>query len=121
MSVNLSTPEQYFLPLWRHSAPITTFYFAVFGLVFLTGLSGNLLVLGVFLLKPGMRMVTSYFISSLALADLFVMIFCLPTTLTNNIFVEWHFGEIFCKFSVWINSSSVCASVYTLVAVAVDR
>uniref|UniRef100_A0A915HSE2 G-protein coupled receptors family 1 profile domain-containing protein n=1 Tax=Romanomermis culicivorax TaxID=13658 RepID=A0A915HSE2_ROMCU len=36
-------------------------------------------------------------------------------------FRKWYFGDFLCKLSVWINATTVCASVYTLVAVSADR
>ncbi|VDO78672.1 unnamed protein product, partial [Soboliphyme baturini] len=36
-------------------------------------------------------------------------------------FLEWYLGNFPCKLSVWINGTTVCASVYTLVAVTGDR
>uniref|UniRef100_A0A0K0DNC9 G_PROTEIN_RECEP_F1_2 domain-containing protein n=1 Tax=Angiostrongylus cantonensis TaxID=6313 RepID=A0A0K0DNC9_ANGCA len=68
-----------------------------------------------------LRSTTDYLISSLAIADLLIMIFCLPTTLLNNILTEWQLGALFCKMSTWINATTSCASIYTLVAVTADR
>ncbi|PIO60771.1 hypothetical protein TELCIR_17723, partial [Teladorsagia circumcincta] len=33
----------------------------------------------------------------------------------------WQLGALFCKLSTWINATTSCASIYTLVAVTADR
>nr|CDJ95974.1 7TM GPCR domain containing protein [Haemonchus contortus] len=38
-----------------------------------------------------------------------------------NLIKDWHLGALFCKLSTWINATTSCASIYTLVAVTADR
>ncbi|KAK6746566.1 hypothetical protein RB195_000066 [Necator americanus] len=92
-----------------------------YGGVFLTGFLGNVFVVLAVVSQSQLRSTTDYLISSLAMADLLIIIFCLPTTLLNNILTEWQLGALFCKMSTWINSTTSCASIYTLVAVTADR
>ncbi|XP_076856968.1 neuropeptide FF receptor 2a isoform X2 [Brachyhypopomus gauderio] len=68
-----------------------------------------------------MRTVTNLFILNLAVSDLLVGIFCMPTTLLDNIITGWPFGSMVCKMSGMVQGISVSASVFTLVAIAVDR
>ncbi|TKS84801.1 G-protein coupled receptor 74 [Collichthys lucidus] len=68
-----------------------------------------------------MRTVTNLFILNLAISDLLVGIFCMPTTLVDNIITGWPFGSVVCKLSGMVQGISVSASVFTLVAIAVDR
>ncbi|KAJ8286931.1 hypothetical protein GJAV_G00045030 [Gymnothorax javanicus] len=68
-----------------------------------------------------MRTVTNVFILNLAVSDLLVGIFCMPTTLLDNIITGWPFGSLVCKMSGMVQGISVSASVFTLVAIAVDR
>ncbi|VDO91091.1 unnamed protein product [Haemonchus placei] len=99
--------------------------------------SGNVFVVLAVVSQSQLRSTTDYLISSLAMADLLIIIFCLPTTLLNNILTgskvlskseintfwiaDWHLGALFCKLSTWINATTSCASIYTLVAVTADR
>ncbi|EYB83420.1 hypothetical protein Y032_0336g2893 [Ancylostoma ceylanicum] len=92
-----------------------------YGGVFLTGFLGNVFVVLAVVSQSQLRSTTDYLISSLAMADLLIIIFCLPTTLLNNILTEWQLGALFCKMSTWINATTSCASIYTLVAVTADR
>jgi hypothetical protein len=56
--------------------------------VFVVGLIGNSCVIAVVYRSPRMRTVTNFFIVNLAVADVLVIVFCLPATLMSNIFVR---------------------------------
>lgn len=74
--------------LYRHSTPMTVAYCVAYILVFAVGLVGNCFVIAVVFRSPRMRTVTNFFIVNLAVADILVIVFCLPATLTSNIFVR---------------------------------
>lgn len=63
-------------------------------IVFIVGLIGNSFVIAVVLRSPRMRTVTNYFIVNLAIADILVIVFCLPATLMSNIFVRKYYNLI---------------------------
>ncbi|XP_015372967.1 PREDICTED: neuropeptide FF receptor 2-like [Diuraphis noxia] len=108
--------------LWyRHSPAMTAVYCFAYTMVFLVGLVGNLLVVSVVCRSPRMRNVTNYFIVNLAVADILVLVFCLPATLLSNIYVPWILGSWMCKIVPYVQGVSVAASVYSLIAVSVDR
>lgn len=73
---------------YRHSTPMTVAYCVAYILVFAVGLVGNCFVIAVVFRSPRMRTVTNFFIVNLAVADILVIVFCLPATLTSNIFVR---------------------------------
>ncbi|KAH8407972.1 hypothetical protein KR222_005860 [Zaprionus bogoriensis] len=110
-----------FDPLYRHSLAMSVVYCVAYILVFLVGLIGNSFVIAVVLRAPRMRTVTNYFIVNLAIADILVIVFCLPATLIGNLFVPWMLGWLMCKFVPYIQGVSVAASVYSLIAVSLDR
>ncbi|XP_017057221.1 neuropeptide SIFamide receptor [Drosophila ficusphila] len=110
-----------FDPLYRHSLAMSVVYCVAYIVVFLVGLVGNSFVIAVVLRAPRMRTVTNYFIVNLAIADILVIVFCLPATLIGNIFVPWMLGWLMCKFVPYIQGVSVAASVYSLIAVSLDR
>lgn len=56
--------------------------------VFIIGLVGNSFVVCIVYKSPRMRTVTNYFIANLALADILVLLFCLPATLIGNLFIR---------------------------------
>ncbi|TDG41522.1 hypothetical protein AWZ03_012046 [Drosophila navojoa] len=77
-----------FDPLYRHSLAMSIVYCVAYIVVFVVGLIGNSFVIAVVLRAPRMRTVTNYFIVNLAIADILVIVFCLPATLIGNIFVR---------------------------------
>ncbi|KAG6457360.1 hypothetical protein O3G_MSEX010254, partial [Manduca sexta] len=74
--------------MYRHSGAMTAVYCVAYLLVFVVGLVGNCFVIAVVYRSPRMRTVTNYFIVNLAVADILVIVFCLPATLMSNIFVR---------------------------------
>ncbi|XP_012283008.2 neuropeptide SIFamide receptor [Orussus abietinus] len=107
--------------LYRHSIAMSAVYCIAYVLVFVVGLIGNSFVIAVVYRSPRMRTVTNFFIVNLAVADVLVIVFCLPATLMSNIFVPWVLGWFMCKTVPYIQGVSVAASVYSLVAVSLDR
>ncbi|KAI5644588.1 7 transmembrane receptor (rhodopsin family) domain-containing protein [Phthorimaea operculella] len=77
--------------IYRHSGAMTAVYCAAYLLVFVVGLVGNCFVIAVVYRSPRMRTVTNFFIVNLAVADILVIVFCLPATLMSNIFVREYF------------------------------
>lgn len=74
--------------LYRHSMAMSAVYCVAYVLVFVVGLIGNSFVIAVVYRSPRMRTVTNFFIVNLAVADVLVIVFCLPATLLSNIFVR---------------------------------
>lgn len=74
------------VPLLRHSYQLTILYTVAYGAVFFTGVLGNTFVVLAVWAHKTLNITTDYLILSLALADLFILWICLPTTLINSIF-----------------------------------
>ncbi|XP_020297878.1 neuropeptide FF receptor 2-like [Pseudomyrmex gracilis] len=74
--------------LYRHSMAMSAVYCVAYVVVFVVGLIGNSFVIAVVYRSPRMRTVTNFFIVNLAVADVLVIVFCLPATLMSNIFVR---------------------------------
>ncbi|XP_032921820.1 neuropeptide FF receptor 1 isoform X3 [Catharus ustulatus] len=89
--------------------------------IFLMCVVGNVLVCFVVVKNRQMRTVTNMFLLNLAISDLLVGIFCMPTTLVDNLITGWPFDNTMCKMSGLVQGMSVSASVFTLVAIAVER
>lgn len=68
----------------------------LFSIFFILGLIGNSLVLIGIGLNKGMQTSTNLLIFNLALADIFFIIFCIPTTLFS-FFGRWPFTDFGCK------------------------
>nr|QTW97893.1 gonadotropin-inhibitory hormone receptor 3 [Carassius auratus red var.] len=108
-------------PYYQHSLPTAALFTLAYLFIFLLCLMGNALVCVIVLRNRHMRTVTNIFILNLAVSDLLVGIFCIPTTLVDNLITGWPFSNTICKLSGLVQGTSVCASVFTLVAIAVDR
>lgn len=92
-----------------------------FGLIGITGLLGNALVVLVVLSNPLMRSTTNLLIINLAVADLLFVIFCIPFTATDYVVSSWPFGDLWCKSVQYLIVVTAHASIYTLVLMSLDR
>ncbi|XP_078731470.1 neuropeptide FF receptor 1 [Lampetra fluviatilis] len=110
-----------FYTFYQHAPPTAAVYLIAYLFIFLLCMIGNGLVCYVVLQSRRMRTVTNLFILNLAVSDLLVGIFCMPITLVDNLITGWPFGVVVCKMSGLVQGTSVSASVFTLVAIAVDR
>uniref|UniRef100_A0A3P9LIT3 Neuropeptide FF receptor 1 n=1 Tax=Oryzias latipes TaxID=8090 RepID=A0A3P9LIT3_ORYLA len=110
-----------FFPYYQHSLYVAAGYFLAYTFIFLLCMVGNILVCLIVLENRCMRTVTNLFILNLAISDLLVGIFCIPTTLVDNLITGWPFSNTVCKMSGFVQGVSVSASVFTLVAIAVER
>nr|CAH7768721.1 unnamed protein product [Callosobruchus chinensis] len=90
MNASLNATDATLVPelFYRHSMAMTAVYCVAYLLVFALGIVGNFFVIAVVFRSPRMRTVTNFFIVNLAIADILVIVFCLPATLMSNIFVR---------------------------------
>ncbi|XP_058491121.1 neuropeptide FF receptor 2a [Solea solea] len=110
-----------YVGFYLHQSSTAAIFIVSYLLIFLVCMVGNGVVCFIVLRSKNMRTVTNLFILNLAVSDLLVGIFCMPTTLLDNIITGWPFGSLVCKMSGMVQGISVSASVFTLVAIAVDR
>lgn len=140
-----------YVNFYLHKPSVAAVFTVSYLLIFLVCMLGNGVVCFIVLRRKNMRTVTNLFILNLAISDLLVGIFCMPTTLVDNIITGqstqfnmpstshnvtacfpstlicfplltgWPFGSVVCKISGMVQGISVSASVFTLVAIAVDR
>ncbi|XP_010381594.1 gastrin-releasing peptide receptor [Rhinopithecus roxellana] len=94
---------------------------AVYGVIILIGLIGNITLIKIFCTVKSMRNVPNLFISSLALGDLLLLITCAPVDASRYLADRWLFGRIGCKLIPFIQLTSVGVSVFTLTALSADR
>lgn len=73
---------------YRHSLGFSLFLFLGNVLILLFGFAGNSLVIYVVICKIKTKTASSLFILNLAVADLFVIVGCIPATLVSNLFVR---------------------------------
>lgn len=94
----------------------------VYCIVFIISSIGNVVVIIVVSRKRRMQTVTNWLIVNLAIADLAVTFICIPVEipliLNNNI---WFYGKAFCRMLYPLQTMTIYASVYTLVAMSLTR
>uniref|UniRef100_A0A667ZGJ5 Neuropeptide FF receptor 2 n=1 Tax=Myripristis murdjan TaxID=586833 RepID=A0A667ZGJ5_9TELE len=110
-----------YVDFYLHKPSVAAVFTVSYLLIFLVCMVGNGVVCFIVLRSKNMCTVTNIFLLNLAISDLLVGIFCMPTTLVDNIITGWPFGSVVCKLSGMVQGISVSASVFTLVAIAVDR
>lgn len=93
----------------------------IMGFIILSALFGNLLVIVSVMRHRKLRVITNYFVVSLALADMLVALFAMTFNASVELFGRWLFGYFMCD--VW-NSLDVffsTVSILHLCCISVDR
>nr|UNA06200.1 tachykinin-like protein receptor [Hyphantria cunea] len=110
------TYQSFILPWWRQV--LWTVLFA--GMVVVATV-GNLVVIWIVLANKRMRSVTNYFLVNLSVADAMVSTLNVTFNFTYMLNSDWPFGHFYCKFCQFVAVLSISASVFTLLAISVDR
>ena len=82
---------------------------------------GNLVVIWIVLADRLMRTVTNYFLVNLSIADTMVSTLNVIFNFTFMLSSDWPYGNVYCKISQFVAVFSICGSVFTLMAIAVER
>ena len=96
-------------------------YIVAFVSMVLVAAGGNIIVIWIVLAHKRMRTVTNYFLVNLAVADAAIS---LCNTLFNFVYMlyqHWPFGRFYCKFVLFISNGTISASVFTFMAIALER
>nr|XP_054765519.1 growth hormone secretagogue receptor type 1-like [Lytechinus pictus] len=94
-----------------------------FTTLFCVGVTGNILVALVIWRQHDMRSSTNYFLLNLSIADMLVLLICVPAGLveTYNPMTGWPLGKFMCYFVPFSENLAANASILTLLAIAVER
>ncbi|CAF1137839.1 unnamed protein product [Rotaria sordida] len=104
-------PEQYQIILLSFAYGIITFL----------ALIGNSSIIYIVICNRRMHSVTNYFICNLALSDCLVACFAVPFQFQAAALQKWVLPHFLCKLAPFVQILSVDVSIYTLVAVSLDR
>eukprot|EP00794_Sanderia_malayensis_P007102 gene7102-7905_t len=94
----------------------------IYCLIFILSSIGNISVITVVSRKRRMQTVTNWLIVNLAVADLAVTLICIPVEIP--LFLNggiWLYGKVFCRMLYPLQTMTIYASVYTLVAMSLTR
>ncbi|XP_005988392.1 neuromedin-U receptor 2 [Latimeria chalumnae] len=94
----------------------------VYAVIFIVGVSGNLLTCFMILKHRNMKTPTNYYLFSLAISDLLVLIFGLPI----EVYEMWSnypflFGDVGCYFKTSLFETVCFASILNVTTVSVER
>uniref|UniRef100_A0A4W3HV88 G-protein coupled receptor 54-like n=1 Tax=Callorhinchus milii TaxID=7868 RepID=A0A4W3HV88_CALMI len=92
-----------------------------FGLIMLTGMIGNSLVIHIITKHRQMRTATNFYIVNLAATDIIFLVCCVPFTASLYPLPSWIFGDFMCKFVNYLQQVTVQATCITLTAMSADR
>uniref|UniRef100_A0A1B6D2R7 G-protein coupled receptors family 1 profile domain-containing protein n=1 Tax=Clastoptera arizonana TaxID=38151 RepID=A0A1B6D2R7_9HEMI len=115
-NVTVEDRNQFIQPWWKQI--IWTFLFS--GMV-VVSTGGNLIVIWIVLANKRMRTVTNYFLVNLSIADTMVSTLNVTFNYVYMLSSDWPFGNLYCKINQFVAVLSICASVFTLMAISVDR
>lgn len=108
-------PKNEFVKYWRIVLLI------LYSAIFTISTTGNGLVCFVILRRRAMKGVVNYLILNLAVADLVFTCICIPFDIPVQEMNFWPYGAFMCKVIYPLQTQTLFASVYTLVALSVSR
>ena len=92
-------------------------FFCLYAAIFIVGVGGNLLVIGVILGNKHMRTTINLYLLNLATSDIIMSVFA-----SSKFMSSWRFlGDDMCNLTTTSMTLSVCMSTFTLAAIAVNR
>lgn len=115
-AANGTDPNKYNLPWWHE-----VIWYVVFMGMVIVATGGNLIVIWIVLADRRMRTVTNIFLVNLSVADAMVSTLNVVFNFTYMLNLHWRFGLVYCKISQFVSILSICASVFTLMAISFDR
>ncbi|XP_053731834.1 mu-type opioid receptor isoform X1 [Synchiropus splendidus] len=93
---------------------------ALYSIVCVVGLVGNVLVMYIIVRYTKMKTATNIYIFNLALADSLVTS-TLPFQSVNYLMGTWPFGDVLCKMVMSIDYYNMFTSIFTLTTMSIDR
>lgn len=93
----------------------------LYTLTTLLAVVGNVLVITVLVCGKRMKTELTIFLVNLAIADLCMACFCMPFTFTQVMLGRWVFGYSMCPVVLFMQVISVTVSIFTNMAIGIDR
>lgn len=94
----------------------------MYSLIFIIGFFGNSLVIIVAYLNRINQHNTHYCLVNLSIADLLLIIVCMPSAILDLFSKEvWYLGAFFCKIIPWLEHTVAHASILTIVSISIER
>ncbi|CAL1547087.1 unnamed protein product [Lymnaea stagnalis] len=113
--------EEHGDPMDLLSADARTGLIVLYTLTIVFSIVGNILVVVVFTKGRRCRTDIRPFLINLAIADLIMALICMPFTFTFVMIRTWVFSKPMCPIVLFMQHLSVSASVFTNMAIGIDR
>ena len=101
--------------------PLFIFMCIVYVISTLSAIITNLIVILVYLVGHRAKTDLSVFLINLAIADFLMSSVCMPFTFAQALLKQWIFGDILCPIVLFKQVLAVSLSIYTMVAIGIDR
>ncbi|XP_068977883.1 rhodopsin, long-wavelength [Bombus flavifrons] len=110
---------------WYQFPPLNPMWHGILGFVIgllgFISVSGNGMVVYIFLSTKSLRTPSNLFVINLAISD-FLMMFCMSPPMVINCYYEtWVLGPLFCQIYAMLGSLFGCGSIWTMTMIAFDR
>nr|BAQ54895.1 opsin, long-wavelength sensitive type [Epiophlebia superstes] len=125
--VDMVLPEMMPLidPHWYQFPPINPLWHGILGFVIaclgFISWTGNGVVIYIFSCTKSLRSPSNLLVVNLAFSDFFMMVVMCPFMLINCYNETWVFGPLMCQLYAFAGSLFGCASIWTMVTIALDR
>ncbi|KAK5886751.1 hypothetical protein CesoFtcFv8_017755 [Champsocephalus esox] len=108
-------------PLNYYSIPLLTGITIACTLLFLVGVTGNVMTMLVVSMYRDMRTTTNLYLCSMALSDLLIFL-CMPLDLYRMWrYRPWRFGAALCKLFQFVSESCTYSTILSITALSVER
>ncbi|XP_053309774.1 histamine H3 receptor [Spea bombifrons] len=99
----------------------TVFLAVLMGILIVTTVLGNALVMLAFLVDSSLRTQNNYFLLNLAISDFLVGALCIPLYVPYVLTGRWSFGRSVCKLWLVLDYLLCTSSVFNIVLISYDR
>ncbi|XP_058470609.1 growth hormone secretagogue receptor a isoform X2 [Solea solea] len=114
-------PDHVEPPLNYYSIPLLTVITVACTLLFLVGMTGNVMTILVVSKYRDMRTTTNLYLCSMAVSDLLIFL-CMPLDLYRMWrYRPWRFGDALCKLFQFVSESCTYSTILSITALSVER
>ncbi|KAI6230863.1 G-PROTEIN-RECEP-F1-2 domain-containing protein [Aphelenchoides fujianensis] len=105
------------------SSSIVTPTIVIYGLILVLGVLGNISTCIVIVRNPSMRTPTNFYLFSLAISDLLMLVLGLPAEMWQvlDVTYPYRFGEFICKMRAFMTEFTSYASILTITCFSLER
>ncbi|XP_029317324.1 growth hormone secretagogue receptor a isoform X1 [Cottoperca gobio] len=108
-------------PLYYYTIPLLTVITIACTLLFLVGVTGNVMTILVVSKYRDMRTTTNLYLCSMAVSDLLIFL-CMPLDLYRMWrYRPWRFGAALCKLFQFVSESCTYSTILSITALSVER